>query len=151
MWPYPQLTKVPILHESVAIRGPCLIKSRRGVAADNVKAEVEARERKSVSEVTSFLGLVNYSWRFIPYLATFTEPLRRLTKKDVEFQWGQGQVEAFQKLKNELARAEILGYCDKDAEIRVIPGADATLWIWAPFSLKNSRDNSGSLCMPVEV
>ena len=28
MWPYPQLRKVPILHESVDIHGPCAIKSR---------------------------------------------------------------------------------------------------------------------------
>ena len=69
------------------------------------------------------MGLVNYSGRFIPDLATLSEPLRRLTKKDVEFQWGPEQAEAFQKLKNELARAEILGYYDKDAETRVITDA----------------------------
>ena len=87
--------------------------SSRGavVAADKVKAVVEAREPESVSEVRSFLGLANYSGRFIPVLATLLEPLRRLTKKDV------------QKLKNELARAEILGYYDKDAETRAITDA----------------------------
>ena len=37
-------------------------------------------------------------------------------KKDAEFQWGPKRASAFQKLKNELARAEILGYYDKDAE-----------------------------------
>ena len=58
------------------------------MAADKVKAVVEAREPESGSEVRSFLGLVNYSWRFIPDFATLSEPLRRLTKKDVEFQWG---------------------------------------------------------------
>ena len=34
-----------------------------------VKAVVEAREPESISEVRSFLGLVNYSGRFIPDLA----------------------------------------------------------------------------------
>ena len=85
------------------------------MAADKVKAVVEARVPESVSEVRSFLGLVNYSGRFIPDLATLSDPLRRLTKKDVEFQWGPEQAEGFQKLKNELARAEILEYYDKDA------------------------------------
>ena len=69
------------------------------------------------------MGLLNYSGRFIPDLATLSEPLRRPTKKDVEFQWGPEQAEAIQKLKNELARAEILGYYDKDAETRVITDA----------------------------
>ena len=67
------------------------------------------------------MGLVNYSGRFIPDLATLSEPLRRLTKEDVEFQWGPEQ--AFQNLKNELALSEILGYYDKDAETRVITDA----------------------------
>ncbi|XP_022792295.1 uncharacterized protein LOC111331444 [Stylophora pistillata] len=94
-----------------------------GVAAGKVKAVVEAREPESVSEVKSFLSLVNYSGRFIPNLATLSRPLRRLTKKDVVFQWGSEQAAAFQKLKNELARAEVLGYYDKDAETRVITDA----------------------------
>lgn len=94
-----------------------------GVTAGKVKAVVEAREPESVSQVRSFLGLVNYSGRFIPNLATLSEPLRRLTKKDVVFQWGSEQAAAFQKLKNELARAEVLRYYDKDAETRVITDA----------------------------
>jgi len=53
------------------------------VAADKVKAVVEAGEPESVSEVRSFLGVVNYSRRFIPELATLSEPLRILTKTDV--------------------------------------------------------------------
>lgn len=93
------------------------------MAAGKVKAVVEAREPESVSEVRSFLGLVNYSGKFIPNLATLSEPLRRLKKKDSVFQWGSEQAEAFQKLKNELARAEVLGYYDKDAETRVITDA----------------------------
>ena len=46
-----------------------------GVVADKVKALVNAREPESVFEVRSFLGLVNYSGKFIPDLATLSEPL----------------------------------------------------------------------------
>lgn len=119
-----------------------------GVAADKVKAVVEAREPESVSEVRSFLGLVNYNGRFIPDLATLSEPL--LIKKNVEIQWGPEQAAAFQKLKNELARAEIVGYYDKDAETRVISDA-SPVGLGAVLAHILSRENSGSLCMPVEV
>ena len=85
-----------------------------GVAANKVKAVVDARELESVSEVRSFLGLVNYSGRFIPDLATLSEPLRRLMKKCAA---------AFQKMKEELSRAEILGYYDKEAVTHVITDA----------------------------
>ena len=125
--------------------------SSRGVsvAADKLQAVVKAREPESVSKVRSFLGLVNYSGKFIPDLATLSEQLRRLTKKDVEFQWGPKQAEAFQGLKNELARAEILGYYEKDAETRVITDA-SPVGLGAVFAQKQ-HGNSGSLCMPVEV
>ena len=43
-----------------------------GVAADKVKTVVDARETESLSEVRSFLGLVNYSGRFIADLATIS-------------------------------------------------------------------------------
>ena len=46
-----------------------------GVVADKVKALVNAREPQSVFEVRSFLGLVNYSGKFIPDLATLSELL----------------------------------------------------------------------------
>ena len=47
---------------------------------EKVKAVKEAREPRTVSETRSFLGLVNYCGRFIPDLATVSEPLRCLIK-----------------------------------------------------------------------
>ena len=96
-----------------------------GVAADKVKAVVDAREPKSVSEVRSFLSLVNYSGRFIPDLATLSEPLRKLTKKGAEFKRGPSQAAAFQNMKEELSQAEVLGYYDKEAVTHVITDASA--------------------------
>jgi hypothetical protein len=45
-----------------------------GPTEDKVKAVVDAREPKTVSEVRSFLALVNFCSRFIPDLATIAEP-----------------------------------------------------------------------------
>ena len=39
-------------------------------------------------EVQSFLGLVIFSARFIPNLASINESLRELTRKDVPFKLG---------------------------------------------------------------
>ena len=59
--------------------------------ARNYKAVNEASEQETVSEVKSFLGLVNFNARFIPNLATVAEPLRRLTKKGEPFIFGLEQ------------------------------------------------------------
>ena len=51
---------------------------RDGVASEESKrkAVASAREPKNANEVRSFLGLVNYCGRFIPDLATISEPLQ---------------------------------------------------------------------------
>ena len=50
-----------------------------------IEAVVQAKEPTNAEEVRSFLGLANFSARFIPNLASITEPLRELTRKDVPF------------------------------------------------------------------
>ena len=61
--------------------------SARGIGPSQAKVEAvtEARQPDSAAEVRSFLGLVNFCARFIPDLATVSEPLRKLTRKDVDF------------------------------------------------------------------
>ena len=102
-----------------------MVLSRNGIscAEEKVKAVKEAREPRTVSETRSFLGLVNYCGRFIPDLATVSEPLRLLTKSGTPFVFGGEQKKAFQELKERLARSETLGYFDKDAPTQVIADA----------------------------
>ena len=87
-----------------------------------VEAVVNTREPESVAEVRSFMGLVNFSAKFIPNLAAVAEPLRQLTRKGVIFKWGEKQQEAFKALKETLASAET-AYDDKDAKTRVMDWA----------------------------
>ena len=99
--------------------------STRGIRPAQAKGEAvtEARKPESVVEVSRFLGLVNFCARFIPDLPTVSEPLRRLTRKDVPCQWGKEQDKAFNELKKRLANTETLGYFDKDAETCLITDA----------------------------
>ena len=56
-----------------------------GPTESSVGAVVDAREPQNAEEVRSFLGLVNFSARFIPNLASIAEPLHRLTRKQNPF------------------------------------------------------------------
>ncbi|KAJ8369419.1 hypothetical protein SKAU_G00094470 [Synaphobranchus kaupii] len=94
-----------------------------GPTEERVRAVSEAREPENASEVRSFLGLVSYSSRFIPQFATLSEPLRRLTWKDIPFSFGLEQKQAFEALKDGLAKAGTLAYFDKDAPTKVIADA----------------------------
>lgn len=94
-----------------------------GPADVKVKAVVDSREPKTSAEVRSFLGLVNYSSRFIPDLAAIAAPLRELTRKNAIFRWGSSEQEAFVELKRRLADAETLDNYDKSAPTKVIADA----------------------------
>jgi len=58
-----------------------------GPTQSRIEAIKNARHPNTPSEVRSFLGLVNFSAKFIPNLATVAEPLRRLTRQNVKFEW----------------------------------------------------------------
>ena len=99
--------------------------SERGIGPTSAKVEAvkNARRPETASEVRSFLGLVNFSARFIPDLATTSETLRQLTRKGVNFQWKKVHEDAFNKLKFQLANAESLAYFDKEAKTKIIADA----------------------------
>ena len=63
-------------------------------------------------QVRRFLGFTNYLAKFLPNLSTISEPLRRLIQKDVEFQWGQTQEDAFRKIKEVATSEQSLAYYD---------------------------------------
>ena len=71
--------------------GHVLSASRIGPADVKVKAVIEACELKNAVKVRSFLGLVNFTVRFIPDLSTVLSPLRQLTKNGEPFMWDQEQ------------------------------------------------------------
>ena len=75
--------------------GVLLSEKGTGPIADRVKAVLEVEEPKKASDVRSFLGLANYSSRFIPHFATLSEPLRRLTRKETPLESGPEQKKSF--------------------------------------------------------
>ena len=84
---------------------------------DKVRAIVEAPTPTNVSELRSYLGLLNYYGKFIPNLSTILAPLNKLQRKGVAFQWGAAQRQAFEKTKVLLQSSRILVHYDPDKEI----------------------------------
>ena len=61
--------------------------SKNGIKPTETRCRevLEFRKPESVTEVKSFLGMVQFSASFIPDLATLSEPLRRLTRDGVPY------------------------------------------------------------------
>jgi hypothetical protein len=89
----------------------------------NQQVVQDFRAPQSKEEVRSFLGLVNFSARFIPNFSSITGPLRELTKKDSIFSWSQEHQTAFEKLKTIISSAPALGFYDKEAETILVTDA----------------------------
>ena len=124
-----------------------ILLSQKGIGPteERVRALQETRELKTVSEVRSFLGLANYSSRFIPHFATLTEPLRKLTKKkDVSFQFGPEQKASFESLKQSMGEAGTLAYFDKSASTKVV-GDAIPVGLGAVF-MQNQNGEWVSIC-----
>lgn len=63
-----------------------------------------------VTKIQSFLGLADYYHQFIKYFSKIATPLTRLTKKGIHFSWTKKCEGSFQKLKEALTLAPILGW-----------------------------------------
>lgn len=97
----------------------------KGVSVDpeKVKAIVDMEAPKNVNEVRSFLGMTQYVSRFIHGYSGLTEPLRKLTKSDVPWQWTKHEQQAFENLKHALTGCRVMAYFDASQHTEVIVDA----------------------------
>ena len=96
------------------------ILSQQGIAkGPKVDAVKRMPPPESVSGFRSFLGSVQFYGKFLPNLATVTEPLHRLTKKEVPWKWDREEQAAFQKLKDLLSADTILVHFDPSLPIGI--------------------------------
>ena len=61
-------------------------------------------------QVQSFIGMINYLFKFSVQLSELAEPIRELSKEKVPFNWGPEHQSAFTLMKNEIVKAPILTY-----------------------------------------
>ena len=75
---------------------------------NTVRALVDAPVHKDVSQLQSFLGLVNYYAKFMPNPSSALAPLYQLLKKSRKWNWGKPQAKAFQAVKEALTSSTVL-------------------------------------------
>ena len=73
-----------------------------------MKAIVGAPSPRNLTELRSFLGMINYYGRFLPNLASTLAPLYKLLQKTKAWKWGSRQRKAFRQIKELLQSSEVL-------------------------------------------
>ena len=86
------------------------------IDANKVKTVSETKEPTNANECRSFLGLVGFLSKFIRNYATLAEPLRKLTRKDVPWCWGENEQRSFDALKQAITSTDVMAYYNENAE-----------------------------------
>ena len=118
--------------------------SKFGIQIDEakVKAVRDAEPPKNANEVLSFLGVVTFCAKFIPNYATIAEPLRKLTRNNVPWEWTSEQQRAFEKLKQCLTSAEVMAYYNQSAKTQLIVDGSPC----GVAAILNKKQPNGDIC-----
>lgn len=84
---------------------------------ERIEALMKLPTPRTVAEVRSFLGSINYYEKFIPGLQSKCAPLHQLTKKGEKWNWTKSHEELIQQLKSKLTTNDTLVHYDMDKPI----------------------------------
>ena len=88
-----------------------------------VDAIQQAPVPENVSQLRSFLGLVNYYARFLPNLSTTLHPLNALLQKGTAWRWTAACHQAFDKVKGQIASDLVLTHFNPALPLRLASDA----------------------------
>ena len=79
---------------------------------------MQAKSPTNVTELKSYLGLLNYYGKFLPNLATTLHPLHDFLQKDRPWKWTEACKRAFVKSKKQLRDSSLLVHYDLKKSLR---------------------------------
>jgi transposase InsO family protein len=104
--------KLELRKDSITFLGHLI--TTKGLEADpeKIKAVQQMPNPTNVSQLRTFIGMINYMAKFLPDLAETLKPLTTLTKLNVPWNWSSAEQSAFDKIKSQLTTAPILTFYD---------------------------------------
>ena len=85
--------------------------------SEKVRAVQNAPAPTDVSQLKSFVGLVNYYGKFLPDLSHVLAPLYRLLQKSAKWVWEEQQQKAFKEVKSMLTSDCLLAHFDPTEDL----------------------------------
>jgi hypothetical protein len=85
--------------------------------ADKLQAISDAPHPEDVTQLKSFLGLIMFYARFLPFHAKVLAPLNNLQKKDVAWRWTKVENDAFVAAKKLLLGSQTLVHYDENRQL----------------------------------
>ena len=84
---------------------------------EKIRAILDAPAPQNVTQLRSFLGLINYYGKFLPNLSNTLSPLYRLLQKNEKWSWNVAQKNAFLTAKKQLTAPCLLAHYNPESEL----------------------------------
>lgn len=111
--------KCKFLYTSVSYLGFEIAENGVKPGAEKVSAIKNFPTPKDVHNIRQFIGLTGYFRHFVNNYATVAEPLTRLTRKSIKWEWGAEQEFAFNQMKQILTCKPVLKIYSPEAKTEV--------------------------------
>ena len=118
-------SKCQFLADSIDYLGHKIDATGLHAISEKLDAITQAPVPTNVTELRSFLGLLNYYRKFLPNLATLLQPLNELLQVHRKWKWSAECTTAFQKAKKLLTTSRVLVHYDPVLPIRMAADASA--------------------------
>ncbi|XP_026742884.1 uncharacterized protein K02A2.6-like [Trichoplusia ni] len=108
-----KLSKCSFLQHSVNYLGYVI--DKKGLRPDSAKLDAisSAPRPENVTQLKSFLGMLNYYGKFISNLSTLLYPLHNLLRKDARWEWDASCEQAFKEAKRVLLGERVLAHYEE--------------------------------------
>ena len=84
-----------------------------GLVISKVQGVTDRLQPAKVKDVQSFIGFMNFYWRFIHNFSKIACPLHVLTQKSKDWLWGAAEQQAFDVLKSAITSTPTLAFPSK--------------------------------------
>src|SRR5258705_8123679 len=111
--------KCKFKQKEVEYLGLVILKDHVAMDPTKVCRVMEWLTPTKVKEVQSFLGFVNFYWKFICDFSNIAHPLYALTHKTQQWVWGSPRQEGFDALKKAVTSAPILTFPSQSSCFRL--------------------------------
>ena len=111
--------KAEIKKNEISFLGHLITSNGLKIDPEKLEAIKKMPKPEDVEGVRRFCGFVNYLAKFLPKLSDVLEPIRQLTRDDIQWMWTATHDQAFAKVQQLVTEAPVLTFYDPSKDLLI--------------------------------